>query len=154
MKKLFMLLLIPQICYGVVYNVGPGEAYTAFASFHAAVTVMPGDIADGGGNTFFEQIVVNGDGLELNPVTYRNFRVTGASVLGEWTGPDVNGEYYIATPTDVAGGNNVEIVIKDGIIVNRAADNSYGSLSAGYWAEDTVHKRIYYKPDGDMSHVF
>ena len=149
-----LFLLIPQICFGTVYHVGPGEIYTTFAAFHAAVTPAAGDVVDGGGNTFFEEIAVNCNGTDGFPVTYQNFRVIGASVLDNWIGPDGNSEYYTATPVDVAGGNNVDIVIKNGIIVNRAADNSFGSLSEGYWVKDTVNNRIYYKPDDGMAHVF
>ena len=38
-----LFLLIPQICFGTVYHVGPGEIYTTFAAFHAAVTPAAGD---------------------------------------------------------------------------------------------------------------
>ena len=151
---ILIILLSPQICLGAVYRVGQGEKYPTFADFHAAVTPTAGDVVDGGGQTFFEEIVVSGSGKAGHPITYQNFKVVGASILASWSGPVGNAEFSIAIPKDVMSGNDVDIFIKDGVIVNRAADNAQGALRAGYWTKNTASKRIYYKPDDGMAHIF
>jgi hypothetical protein len=158
MSKLFFVVAVfltfPNFARATNYFVGSGGDYVNFAEFHSEIQTNPGDVVDGMGNTFFEEIIVNGDGLQDNPIVYRNFKVVGATLLDEWIGPDVNGEYFIDTPRAVDGAYKVEILIKDGVIVNRAPDNFFGSLSPGYWTLDVENRKIYYKPDSGMEHLF
>ncbi|MCK4788129.1 MAG: right-handed parallel beta-helix repeat-containing protein [Desulfobacteraceae bacterium] len=78
MNKVFFLigfLLITVSCWAVTYNIGPGETYETFAAFHIAITPSPGDIVDGGNNTFTEQITLNASGNSTSVVTYQNFDI-------------------------------------------------------------------------------
>jgi hypothetical protein len=77
--SIFLLFFVAK-AWGAIYNIGPGQTYTTFAAFHAAVTVKAGDIVDGGGRVFYERVVPNG------PATYRNFILDGTvSVDGGWS---------------------------------------------------------------------
>lgn len=51
-----------------IYTIGTGQPYTTLSSLLAAVTLQPGDIVDGGGNTFTEQWT-----LQLSPTPERIF---------------------------------------------------------------------------------
>ena len=83
MKKLIFLivLLMAAPCWSATYDIGPGETYETFAAFHAAITPSPGDIVDGGGNTFIERVEPNGSGNSTAKVTYRNAVIDGNDTL-------------------------------------------------------------------------
>lgn len=151
---LISILLWSGVASAATHYVGSGQTYATFAAFHAAITPSAGDIIDGGGGVFNEPIVINADGTAGSPIIYRNFTNKGTKTLGAWTGPDGNGEYSIAVPTDILGTTTADILIKDGVITNNAADNANGTLTAGYWTENTTTHMLYYKPDDGMTHVF
>ena len=74
-----IFVLWASIVLATTYHVGPGQTYTTFAAFHAAVTPSPGDIVDGGGNTFTEEVIPNCSGSASGGwITYQNFKVNGA----------------------------------------------------------------------------
>ncbi len=59
------------------YNIGPGETYETFADFFLNITPSAGDIIDGGGEEFAENIIIPSSGVSDNQITYRNFKVDG-----------------------------------------------------------------------------
>jgi hypothetical protein len=59
--------------------IGPGQTYATFSALVAAVNLTPGDIIDGGGNTFRETWTPDASGTEGNPITLRNAYLLGSS---------------------------------------------------------------------------
>ncbi|MDO8649697.1 MAG: choice-of-anchor Q domain-containing protein [Candidatus Berkelbacteria bacterium] len=74
------LLVLPTPAHAATYNIGPGQAYPTFTSLAAGITLQPGDIVDGGGNTFNEMWTINRSGTLGNPIIFRNATVSGQNI--------------------------------------------------------------------------
>jgi hypothetical protein len=133
-------LLTTVFCGAATYDVGPGETYETFAAFHAAITVSPGDIIDGGNNTFTEKILPNGGGKSTARVTYQNIVVEGGGTVdyGIYIYSATNGDYHTysnitvnATTEDgIQLANGCDNVILSNIIVSNIS-NRYGVIVQG-----------------------
>lgn len=120
---MLFFLLITQPLWAVTYTIGPGQTYKTFTALVATETLAPGDIVDGGGNTFSETWTPDGSGTSGNVITLRNATIDGGTTDAAWTGPDVNGEW-------VSNTSNYEFIFyltKNGVPVKIG---TIGSLSA------------------------
>jgi len=73
------LLLSPNNTFATTYNIGPGQTYETFVNLVAAITLQPGDVVDGGGNTFTEKWSPNNSGSSLGgDITLQNATIDGS----------------------------------------------------------------------------
>jgi len=75
----FISLILPTLCFGTTYNIGPGETYTTFTLLVASETLSPNDIVDGGDNTFTETWTLTDSGTDGNFITLQNATIDGES---------------------------------------------------------------------------
>ncbi|RLC80154.1 MAG: hypothetical protein DRJ03_22210 [Chloroflexi bacterium] len=87
------------------------------------------------GEIWRERLTVPSSGLDGNPITFGAYgtgdkpKISGADVVTDWSGPDVNGEYY---KSGFATGPYV--VLRDG---SRISKGTVGSLGANEWGYDS-----------------
>lgn len=104
--------------------VGAGGDYESWSD----VVWASGTIYDGRGETVTEPIVIGADNVSVQNVHVYG----GVSWTPSWSGPDGNGEYSAAAPTNSFGsGTTGRILFKDGEPIKKGG--TVGSLAAGFW---------------------
>ena len=100
-----------------IYNIGPGQTYETFTTLITAITLAPGDIVDGGGNTFNETWIPNASGNLGNYITLRNAIIDGQNTrLG-----------------CINGGSKSYIITQNITTKDTTGSNNYGIKTYNYW---------------------
>lgn len=129
MRKLFcwtiIFLMVTQPAWATTYNIGPGQTYETFTALVATETLAPGDVVDGGGNTFAETWTPDGSGTGGNVITLRNAYINAS---GKNYGVDLLNRSYIT----VSGITSIGSTLDNFFIA------AHGASIAGITIEDCV----------------